>query len=203
MMASEDIQVYVNDQPVSFPDQPPAVVGGRTMIPLRFVTEAMGAEVEWIAEKNRVNIYTKEAQKDRTIPEPVLTGWSSTGEGLGGIYLENAEEFENVEVKVENLSYPELDRTVVRTGPERRAVTVNSQDWKAVEGRPMSVATLMTAQAGEHLVSPRIEIPTGTVVEFRLTFRDGEAQRVVYAVLVYGENDHVVQDGVRVQKERY
>lgn len=203
MTALEDIRVYVDGQPVYFPDQPPSVVNGRTLVPLRFVTEALGAQVEWIAEENRINIYTNENKKDQVIPEPILTGWSSTSEGIGGIYLENAGEFENMEVKAENLSYPELDRTVVRTGPERRAVTVNSQEWKAVEGKPMSIVTFMTANTGENLVSPRIEIPLGTVVEFKLTFRRGEAQRVAYAALVYGENDHVVKDGVRVQKERF
>jgi hypothetical protein len=203
MMALEDIRVYVDGQLVYFPDQPPAVVNGRTLVPLRFVTEALGAQVEWIADENRINVYTNNSKKDQLIPEPVLTGWSSTVEGIGGIYLENAGEFENMEVKVENLTYPELDRTVVRTGPERRAETVNSQEWKAVEGKPMSIATFMTANTGENLVSPRIEIPLGTVVEFKLTFRRGEEQRAAYAALVYGENDHVVKDGVRVQKERF
>jgi hypothetical protein len=203
MMASEEIRVYVDGQPVFFPDQPPAVNNGRTLVPLRFVTEALGAQVEWIPDENRINIYTKFDKKHQEIPEPILTGWSSTVEGIGGIYLENTGEFENVEVKVENLSYPELDKTVVRTGPERRAVTVNSQEWKAVEGKPMSIVTLMTANTGENLVSPRIEIPVGTVVEFKLTFRRGDEQREVYTALIYGENDHVVKDGVRVQKERY
>jgi hypothetical protein len=159
--------------------------------------------VEWIGDQNRINIYTKDNNGGQVIPDPVLTGWSSTAEGIGGIYLENAHEFENMEVKVENLSYPELDRTVVRTGPERRAETVDSQEWKTAEGRPMSIATLMTADTGDNLISPRIAVPLGTVVEFKLTFRSGEQQRAVYTALVYGENDHVVKDGVRVQKERY
>ncbi len=40
------IKVYLNGQLLSF-DQPPVIVGGRTMVPMRAIFEALGAEVSW------------------------------------------------------------------------------------------------------------------------------------------------------------
>ncbi|MFZ5817274.1 MAG: stalk domain-containing protein [Bacillota bacterium] len=42
----EPIQVYVNGQPLTL-DVPPALVNGRTLVPLRAIFEALNAEVTW------------------------------------------------------------------------------------------------------------------------------------------------------------
>lgn len=42
----EEIKVFVNGNPVSFPDQKPYFQDSRTMVPIRFVAEALGAEVD-------------------------------------------------------------------------------------------------------------------------------------------------------------
>ena len=39
-------------------DQPPVLLDGRTLVPLRFIAEAYGAKVEWIGETQTVNITT-------------------------------------------------------------------------------------------------------------------------------------------------
>jgi len=44
--AEDDIRVFVNDELVMF-DQPPIMQDGRTLVPLRAIFEAMGAEVDW------------------------------------------------------------------------------------------------------------------------------------------------------------
>ena len=200
LASNSDVKVFIDGRRVLFPDQPPVVMNGRALVPLRFITEAMGGDVEWLQDENRINIYLKYDQSQLPIPDPVFYGWSSTTEGIGGVYLENSIDFENVEVKVENITYPELNRLIVRTGPERRAVTLDSEEWTSVNGRPNSIAYMMTSKVGDNLVAPRVDIPLGTVIEFRLTFRRGQVQRVVHTVLVYGENDHIVRDGVRVPK---
>jgi copper amine oxidase-like protein len=46
---------FVNDQPVTL-DVPPMVIGGRTLVPLRFVSEGLGAKVEWDAVNRIVRI---------------------------------------------------------------------------------------------------------------------------------------------------
>ncbi|MCC2670580.1 MAG: copper amine oxidase-like protein [Armatimonadetes bacterium] len=45
--AAAQIQVDVNGRPVSFGAVGPQRIGGRVLIPLRAVVEALGAEVTW------------------------------------------------------------------------------------------------------------------------------------------------------------
>lgn len=45
----------VNDIPVML-DQPAKVIAGRTMVPLRFVSESLGADVDWLAAERLVDI---------------------------------------------------------------------------------------------------------------------------------------------------
>ena len=44
---SDGITVKVNGKTVSFPDQPPVVQNERTLVPVRFVAEALGYDVIW------------------------------------------------------------------------------------------------------------------------------------------------------------
>ena len=49
----EEISVFLNGKPISF-DQPPVIVDGRTLVPLRAIFEAFGAAVEWDASTRTV-----------------------------------------------------------------------------------------------------------------------------------------------------
>ncbi len=51
-------------------DTPPLIVGGRTLVPARAVSESFGCTVEWIAEHRQVRIYTKAFQKKLDSAEP-------------------------------------------------------------------------------------------------------------------------------------
>ena len=55
-VASQDIRVVLNGREVEFPDQKAIIIQGRTLVPVRFVTEALGATVEWIEATNSVII---------------------------------------------------------------------------------------------------------------------------------------------------
>ncbi len=46
---------YVNQQLV-YLDVAPTIIQGRTVIPLRFVTEALGCHVDWDGQKMQVTI---------------------------------------------------------------------------------------------------------------------------------------------------
>ena len=54
--AANDITVYVDGQKVTF-DQPPVVQNGRTLVPMRAIFEALGAEIEWFGAEKRVNAF--------------------------------------------------------------------------------------------------------------------------------------------------
>lgn len=51
-----DITVYVNGQYLDT-DQPPVIQDGRTMVPLRAIFEALGADVQWFAETKTISGY--------------------------------------------------------------------------------------------------------------------------------------------------
>ncbi|MBQ3427339.1 MAG: copper amine oxidase N-terminal domain-containing protein [Clostridia bacterium] len=53
---SDDIIVFVDDVQIKF-DVPPVIVNDRTMVPLRAIFEALGAEVDWIPEAQAVDAY--------------------------------------------------------------------------------------------------------------------------------------------------
>lgn len=62
-------QAMVDGQPVIL-DTPAASVGGRTMVPLRFVSEALGTEVRWQESTQTVFLTTPGASSDATPPPP-------------------------------------------------------------------------------------------------------------------------------------
>lgn len=56
-VVNDDIKVYVDGQKVSFPDQAPYINSeSRTVVPVRFVSQALGATVNWDGTTQRVNI---------------------------------------------------------------------------------------------------------------------------------------------------
>lgn len=48
-------RAYINGQPVTL-DVPAGVISGRTMVPLRFISESLGAEVAWVSSPPSVHI---------------------------------------------------------------------------------------------------------------------------------------------------
>lgn len=56
-MALNSYQAWVNQESITL-DAPPTMVRGRTMVPLRFLSEALGAEVKWNGTTRTVAIST-------------------------------------------------------------------------------------------------------------------------------------------------
>mgnify|MGYP003319218900 CR=1 FL=1 len=55
-VAESNITVKVNGNEVDFPDQYPVIRNNRTLVPVRFVAEALGYDVDWNAEERSVLI---------------------------------------------------------------------------------------------------------------------------------------------------
>ena len=64
---SKDIQVYVNNQPVDFPDQKPLMMNDYVMIPSRPVVEKLGCTIDW-----------NDDTQTQTISSPGKSGISQT-----------------------------------------------------------------------------------------------------------------------------
>lgn len=60
--AAADIQVIVNGQYLNT-DQPPEIQDGRTMVPLRAIFEALGAQVEYFADTRTVSGYDPQTNR--------------------------------------------------------------------------------------------------------------------------------------------
>ena len=61
--ANQPIKLIVNGQEIK-PDVPAQIIGDRTMVPVRWIAEALGAEVEWDAVNRTVIIRTKTSPED-------------------------------------------------------------------------------------------------------------------------------------------
>ncbi len=51
--AEGEISITVNSKPLTM-DVPPEIMNGRTMVPMRAVFEALGADVNWIGEEQMI-----------------------------------------------------------------------------------------------------------------------------------------------------
>lgn len=66
--SQEEIKVYVNGDEISFPDQKPIInTDNRTLVPVRFISETLGAEVDWNNQTRTVRI----SYEDNLIVLPV------------------------------------------------------------------------------------------------------------------------------------
>lgn len=67
--ADYSVDVYVYGQQIEFPDQKPFIDTSvnRTYVPVRFVSEALGASVDWDGEKQIVTISQEELTVNLTI----------------------------------------------------------------------------------------------------------------------------------------
>jgi len=57
VFAADDVRVFINDEEL-IADVPPRIINGRTMLPIRAVSEAVGCSVNWFEPERRVDIYT-------------------------------------------------------------------------------------------------------------------------------------------------
>lgn len=57
--SQKPIKVFYNGLAISFPDQQPIIIDGRTMVPIRPVAEALGYDVLWNESNREVQIFSK------------------------------------------------------------------------------------------------------------------------------------------------
>lgn len=70
--AADDIQVVLDGTQLAF-DVPPQIVKGRTMVPIRAIFEALGAEVEWDAKTRTVTATIDDYTVQCTIDSKTMT----------------------------------------------------------------------------------------------------------------------------------
>ena len=90
--AANDISIYIDGERLST-DVPPMIIEGRTLIPLRVVSEAVGCEVGWSAVDQRIVVYTPAGSEPilvMTVGDPRVTvNWydEDTGDYGGNVVI--------------------------------------------------------------------------------------------------------------------
>lgn len=149
----------VNGQPHSL-SQPAQVIGGTTLVPLRFVAQALGAYVQWHAATSTVEIKTAEPHL-ASLPPPPGRG---AVEGLvTGVYTDTVPQTLTVRVNGQNTSLPIADTTTF---------------LRSDVGQPPAPATLGQITPGDEV---RVERDaTGKVRSVTATF--GEVRGTVKSI---------------------
>lgn len=62
-----DIKVLLNGEEIAFPDQTPVIIDNRTLVPVRAIFNALGAEVSWLPESMKVVANTASTNITMTI----------------------------------------------------------------------------------------------------------------------------------------
>ncbi len=86
-LASQPVSILVNGKEI-VSDIPTQIIDGRTMVPVRFVSEALGAKVDWNEKTATVSIMTAPAEESKLLRvNGELTTWPYWYEE-GILYLE-------------------------------------------------------------------------------------------------------------------
>ena len=93
----EEISVYIDGEKIEF-DVPPMLINDRTMVPIRYISEALGAVVDWNEELQEVTI-----TKDGVVNQLIL-GNPSARKTADGI---------ETEITLETAPFTTNDRTMV------------------------------------------------------------------------------------------
>lgn len=116
------IRLVVNGQEIFFPEAPPQIINGYTMVPARPLAEALGAQVAWDEATRTVIVAQYEEPAPPLIEEPPLT---LTVDGV--VYYERVRLLQLLQAK-----YPE-----VRVGTQSGDVVIgftkyesHVQNWK-------------------------------------------------------------------------
>lgn len=77
--AQSPIAVTLNEKPIAF-DQPPVIINDRTMVPIRAVCEALGADVYWIAPSRAILIVKNSTKLLLAIEDAIMLSGTFSGE---------------------------------------------------------------------------------------------------------------------------
>jgi len=185
--ADRPITVYVDGKKVEFPDAQPQMIDGRIFVPIRFVSEALGATVERDAKTNSVYITSSQTQqKEETIIK------ASVGEVI---------ELPNVKIKVKELVQTEEINTVRAKDGTRfvfvyldiytDAIPKHSLNWMIDKFFDAFVLSDGREIKSFGLSDPYIE--PGTWNEKRVGLKDLEKQYDVVSVIVRDPIDHNIK----------
>ncbi len=147
------LEATVNGQPHTLP-QPAQLINGTTLVPLRFISESLGASVSWTPATSTVTIQTVD-QHIGSLPTPpgnksgVVTGQ------VTGIYTNTTPTQITLRVGGENTVVPLSVSTIILRSSTGQPATevplkeIKSGDQVTIQRGNDGVATILTATFGE------------------------------------------------------
>lgn len=103
---------YINNEAKSL-DVPAQIVGGRTLVPARFVSEALNAGVRWENETKTVYIATKPEYDGYTIAPESIFNTTAAENGLNEVFMY----IDGTVKQVTNIHWTEAETNSARTDP--------------------------------------------------------------------------------------
>lgn len=105
-------------------DSKPLIIDGRTLVPIRFVSEALGAEVYWMGENKKVIIYSSESKMPQlfaTLERTVLLKSDKTVKATGENYkgqcdVEGLKDIKDIALSSISTFALKNDGTVIKIG---------------------------------------------------------------------------------------
>ena len=132
--ADNTVTVYVDGVKVQFPDQKAIInADSRTLVPVRFISEALGADVEWNAAARQVNV--KHKGQDITLTIGQKTALVNTGK----VMLDTTASISGSRTMVPLRFVSECLKAQVEWNGSQRAVyiTTNEKEVTPFVGKPL------------------------------------------------------------------
>jgi hypothetical protein len=141
----------VNGQPQTLP-VPAQLINGTTLVPLRFISQALGASVAWNPAISTVTIQTVDQHVGSL---PVVPGNGTITGEVTGLYTNTTPTQLTVRVGGRNTTVPLSDATIILRSASRQAATevplneIKPGDQVTVQRGSDGVATVITATFGQ------------------------------------------------------
>ena len=168
-------------------DVPADIKDDRTFVPLRFVSEALGASVEWVSASRTVLITTK-AVSEAFIEPKFITGTTSSTTSLEITNHMDYFKAGGYTIQAENLTYPELNVVKMDSAGVVIYRTYNDLILSSQLNSPMASEIIQGVHNGtsRNLLGTRIRVVDGTKVKFRVTVSNEKETRTYYPVITMG-----------------
>ena len=141
----------VNGQPQTLP-QPAQLINGTTLVPLRFISQALGASVGWNPASSTVTIQTVD---QHLAALPVVAGNGTISGEVTGLYTNTTPTQLTVRVGGTDTTVPLSDSTIILRSVAHQAATevplteIQPGDQVTVQRGSDGVATVVTATFGQ------------------------------------------------------
>ncbi len=182
-IAKEDpIKIYVNKGIVPS-DQAPIIKNSRVLVPIRVVSENLGASVSYVAKEKRVNIEKGEISITVRIGYDMI--WYSDKENYGAILIDAPAEIKNGRTMVPLRAVAELFDMNVKWDGKKRAVYIDNntenQDTITLKNSGVKVMDALKQKGS---------LPEGTYVAEAITeeIDFGGAKMQGYAITLRKDN---------------